>query len=260
MKALKALGQNFLTDKSIAEKIVALGELQPEDSVWEIGPGTGILTDEIIKNNVQLRAFELDRRLYKYLSARYQNRIILEQTDILQADWNSLIRKDGTPLKLIANIPYQITSPLLALLEEYSQFFSRIVLMVQKEVAERLSAKPGNKNYAPLTIRLRLVFDISSKIQVSREKFSPMPKVDSAVILLLPRENKPVIKHPEHFHKLLHAAFVHRRKTLANNLIPVLGKEKTEELAKLSYIDFGKRGEELAEGDFILLSDCLADL
>jgi len=260
MKALKALGQNFLTDTAIAEKIVSLGALQPADKVWEIGSGTGILTDEIIKYNVQLRAFELDRRLYKYLSARYKDRIILEQTDILQADWSSIIQKDGTPLKLIANIPYQITSPLLALLEEYSRFFSRLVLMVQKEVAERLSAQPGNKNYAPLTIRLRLVFDIFSKIQVSREKFRPIPQVDSAVILMLPRENKPVIKYPALFNKLLITAFAHRRKTLANNLIPALGKEKTEQLAKLSRIDFSKRGEELAEADFILLSDCLADL
>ena len=138
MKALKALGQNFLIDKTIASEIVALGDLHKGDKVWEIGPGTGILTDEILSWNVQLRAFELDKRLQKYLSEHYQGRFVLESTDILQANWDSLIQQDGYPLKLIANIPYQITSPLLALLEKHSKFFSRIVLMVQKEVAQRL--------------------------------------------------------------------------------------------------------------------------
>ncbi|HPB18304.1 MAG TPA: 16S rRNA (adenine(1518)-N(6)/adenine(1519)-N(6))-dimethyltransferase RsmA [Candidatus Cloacimonas sp.] len=260
MQALKALGQNFLIEESIAEEIVALAELQPSDKVWEIGPGKGILTTEIIKYNVQLRAFEIDKRLQKYLSERYGNNVLLEFTDILKADWFSYLQKDGSSLKLIANIPYQITSPLLSLLEKYSSFFSRLVLMVQREVAERLSAKPGNKHYAPLTIRLGLVYDIFSKLQVSREMFYPVPKVNSTVILMLPRANKPLISNPELFNKLLEMAFAHRRKTLANNLLPVLGAEKTAKLAELSQLNFKKRGEELAEEDFILLSDCWAAL
>ncbi|HQO17666.1 MAG TPA: 16S rRNA (adenine(1518)-N(6)/adenine(1519)-N(6))-dimethyltransferase RsmA [Candidatus Cloacimonas sp.] len=260
MQALKALGQNFLIEESIAEEIVALAELQPSDKVWEIGPGKGILTTEIIKYNVQLRAFEIDKRLQKYLSERYGNNVLLEFTDILKADWFSYLQKDGSSLKLIANIPYQITSPLLSLLEKYSSFFSRLVLMVQREVAERLSAKPGNKHYAPLTIRLGLVYDIFSKLQVSREMFYPVPKVNSTVILMLPRANKPLISNPELFNKLLKIAFAHRRKTLANNLLPVLGAEKTAKLAELSQLNFKKRGEELAEEDFILLSDCWAAL
>jgi len=260
MKALKSLGQNFLTDKSIAGEIVALGNLHFGDKVWEIGPGTGILTDEILTCNVHLRAFELDKRLQKYLSERYQDRIILENTDILHANWDSLIQQDGYPLKLLANIPYQITSPLLALLVKYAQFFSRIVLMVQKEVAQRLSAKPSSKHYSPLTIRLRLVYDIYSKIEVGKEKFNPVPKVDSTVILMLPRADKPIIKYPENFNKIINAAFAHRRKTLANNFIPVLGKEKTRVLENLSQINFRQRGEELEEKDFILLSELVSSL
>jgi len=139
MQALKALGQNFLIDETIAAEIVALAELQPSDKVWEIGPGKGILTTEIIKYNVQLRAFELDKRLQKYLTQRYGNKVLLEFTDILKADWLSYLQKDGGTLKLIANIPYQITSPLLYLLEKYSSSFSRIVMMVQKEVENGLA-------------------------------------------------------------------------------------------------------------------------
>ncbi|HNV92703.1 MAG TPA: 16S rRNA (adenine(1518)-N(6)/adenine(1519)-N(6))-dimethyltransferase RsmA [Candidatus Cloacimonas sp.] len=260
MKALKALGQNFLIDKTIASEIVALGDLHKGDKVWEIGPGTGILTDEILSWNVQLRAFELDKRLQKYLSEHYQGRFVLESTDILQANWDSLIQQDGYPLKLIANIPYQITSPLLALLEKHSKFFSRIVLMVQKEVAQRLCAQSHSKHYSPLTIRLHLVYDIYSKIQVNKEKFNPVPKVDSTVILLLPRTDKPIIKYPESFNNIIDAAFAHRRKTLANNFIPVLGKEKTKELENLSQINFRQRGEELEEKDFILLSELVSSL
>lgn len=260
MKALKSLGQNFLIDDNIAKDIVNLGNLQPEDKVWEIGPGRGILTEKILSYNVQLRAFELDGRLCNYLVERYGNKLILEHSDILKANWNDLIQQDGKSIKLIANIPYQITSPLLALLEKYATSFAQIILMVQKEVADRLCAEPGNKNYAPLTIRLRLNFNIRQKIQVCRYKFDPIPKVDSTVILMEPRLVKPIIQYPATFNRILNAAFAHRRKTLANNLIAAIGKEKTEALAKLSNIDFRKRGEELDEKDYILLSELISSL
>lgn len=260
IKALKALGQNFLTDLSLASDIVALGELSPGDKVWEIGPGKGILTDAILRHDVHLRAFELDRRLPEYLEERYGDRVNFEYGDVLRSDWDSLIALDGSPIKLIANIPYQITSPLLARLEEYHQAFSIIILMVQKEVAERLSAKAGTKSYAPLSIRLRLKFEISLAIQVGREKFDPSPNVDSAVIVMLPRQDSPELLYPQHFHPLLIASFAHRRKTLANNLFPLLGKDKTRALEQLSGIDFKRRGESLHEADFIRLSELMAVL
>lgn len=260
MKALKALGQNFLTDSSIAALIAAWGELKKGDRVWEIGPGMGILTDEILAYEVQLRAFELDRRLPEYLKNKYSDRVIWEFGDVLKADWDYLISLDRPPIKLIANIPYQITSPLLYKLEEHAYAFERIVLMLQKEVADRLCAQPGSKDYAPLTIRLKLLFDISKEFFVSRDKFEPMPKVDSAIVLITPRYDKPVISDPINFHRLVNAAFAHRRKNLSNNLLSLLGKEKTRELQKESRIDFTRRGESLEEDEFILLSELLATL
>ena len=260
MKALKELGQNFLTNQSIAEEIASLGELQAGDRVWEIGAGKGILTDAILQYPVQLRSFELDRRLFEPLSAKYGDSVDFEFVDVLKADWDALFAEDGYKVKLIANIPYQITTPLLALLEKYSDRFSIIVLMIQKEVAERLSAKAGTKSYAPLTIRLRLSFDINIAIQVNRVWFDPAPKVDSAVIVMKPRANRPDIANPTLFHRLLNAAFAHRRKTLGNNLSSLLGKEKTQRLHERSGIDFKRRGESLDEADFIRLSDILASL
>ncbi len=260
MQALKALGQNFLIDTSIAAGIAALGNLQPGDRVWEIGPGKGILTDAILEYDVWLRAFELDRRLPEYLSERYKDRVHFSFGDVLQSDWPALIEQDKAPLKLIANIPYQITSPLLYLLEKHQASFSVIVLMLQKEVAERLSAKPGTKSYAPLTIRLKLYFDIYTALQVNRESFSPSPNVDSAVIVMKPRSNPPILKQANAFHQILTAAFAHRRKTLANNLQALLGKEKTKELERVSGLDFKRRGETLEEADYILLSELMAAL
>lgn len=260
MKALKELGQNFLNNAGIAADIAELGELREGEVVWEIGAGKGILTDAILHYPVKLRSFELDRRLYEELAERYRERVDFVFGDVLRADWDELINTDGGGIKLIANIPYQITTPLLAKLELYQEHFSRIVLMVQKEVAERLSAKAGTKSYAPLSIRLRLLFDIHIALQVTREWFDPSPNVDSAVIVMTPRRNKPVITHPELFHRILIASFAHRRKTLANNLSPLLGKEKMLRLQELSSIDFKRRGESLDEEDYIRLSDILATL
>jgi len=260
MQPLKALGQNFLTDNSIAANIAALGNLQQGDRVWEIGPGKGILTDAILNYDVQLRAFELDRRLPEYLAERYDNRVNFTFGDVLRSDWQALIEQDKAPLKLIANIPYQITSPLLYMLEMHQASFSIIVLMLQKEVAERLSAKPGTKSYAPLTIRLRLFFDIVTAMQVGREYVDPSPNMDSAVIVMKPRQNPPTLKHPRAFHQILIAAFAHRRKTLGNNLQVLMGKDKTKSLEKLSGIDFKRRGETLEEADYILLSELMAAL
>ena len=260
MKALKELGQHFLNSTAIAEDIADLGDLIEGDYVWEIGAGKGILTDAILKHPVKLRSFELDRRLYDELSERYKDRVEFVFGDVLRADWESLFASDGSRIKLIANIPYQITTPLLARLEECQACFSRIVLMVQKEVAERLSAKAGTKSYAPLSIRLRLLYNISIAMQVDRNWFDPAPNVDSAVIVMIPRIDKPVINHPALFHRLLIAAFAHRRKTLANNLMTMIGKEKMLKLQEVSQMDFKRRGETLDEADYIRLSDILATL
>jgi len=260
MKALKELGQHFLTSSGLAETIVGLGDLQEGDRVWEIGPGKGILTEALLKHQIKLRAFELDRRLYEPLRTEFGNRVDFVFGDVLRSDWEALIAEDGMPIKLIANIPYQITTPLLARLEQYKQAFSIIVLMVQKELGERLCAMAGSKSYAPLTIRLRLSYHIKPEIQVPRTAFEPMPHVDSMVISMLPRKDAPLLTHPDVFTKLLDAAFAHRRKTLANNLQPYLGKDRFQKLKQLSDIDFSRRGESLDEAEFIRLAELVAAL
>ncbi|MDD3578793.1 MAG: 16S rRNA (adenine(1518)-N(6)/adenine(1519)-N(6))-dimethyltransferase RsmA [Candidatus Cloacimonetes bacterium] len=260
MKAIKDLGQHFLNNSDIALSIADLANLEPGETVWEIGPGTGILSAELIKRQVMLSAFELDKRMAEILHQRFSHNFRLVLRDILKVNWAEELAQAPNPIKLVANIPYQITSPLLYKLEEYSSHFSRIVLMVQKEVAERLSASPGTKSYGLMTLRLALKYDTQIKLMVGKEHFDPIPKVDSAVVLMLPRKKPADITHPELYHKLITASFAHRRKTLRNNLLPLIGRQKIKDLETSCEIDLGRRAETLYEADFIRLSNLVADL
>lgn len=258
MKALKELGQNFLTDTTIASQIAALGELCPGETVWEIGPGKGILTQALLHYGVKLTAYELDRRFEEPLRKRFGDSLELIRADILRLNWNEQLVNCPETIKLISNIPYQITSPLLSRLEEYSSRFELIALMVQKEVAERLTARVGTKEYGLMTIRLGLVFDINIALQVGRELFDPSPNVDSAVIVLKPRQVPPRLSHPELFYQLIHHAFMHRRKTLRNNLVRMLSKQDLAALDKHSKYDLSRRGESFSEAEFIDLCELLS--
>jgi 16S rRNA (adenine1518-N6/adenine1519-N6)-dimethyltransferase len=260
MKAIKELGQHFLTDVSIAGAIADLAEIRAGEQVWEIGPGTGILTSALITRGAHVTAFELDRRMASVLEERFDNNFRLVLQDILKVNWATELGQHDAPIKLVANIPYQITSPLLYKLEEFHSHFSCVVMMLQKEVAERLGASPGSKSYGPMTLRLGLHFDISTLIQVGKESFDPVPKVDSAVIRMRPRQCPAVINNAQVYHKVITAAFAHRRKTLRNNLIAVVGKAQIDALEAASGIAFSRRAETLHETDFIRISDLVAAL
>ena len=260
MKAIKELGQHFLIDPTIAEKIAALGDIQPSETIWEIGPGLGILSEAILRQGVKLKAFELDKRMAEVLETRFGDTIQLKMIDILKLNWQEELSVETNRIKLIANIPYQITSPLLYLLEKHHTSFECIVMMVQKEVADRLSAVPGNKSFGLITLRLGLLYQIQTALFVGKEMFDPVPKVDSAVIVMKPRQIPPQIGNPELFHKLFIAAFAHRRKTLKNNLIPLIGRPKIEQLEHSCNIELNRRAETLNEAEFIYLSDLIATL
>lgn len=257
MKALKELGQNFLIDSGIASAIADAGEIQAGDPVWEIGPGKGILTSQILQRGAKLTAFELDRRLEEPLKLQFGDSLKLLRADVLRVDWNELLATEPGTVKLIANIPYQITSPLLSLLEKHQSRFSRIVLMLQKEVAERLTASVGTKAYGLMTLRQQLLFDISILLQVPREMFDPVPGVDSAVIVMTPRLDPPRLQNPALFHQLIHHAFMHRRKTFRNNLMQMLSKLEIAALEKHSKLDLTRRGETFSEAEFIRLCDII---
>ncbi|MBW6514055.1 MAG: 16S rRNA (adenine(1518)-N(6)/adenine(1519)-N(6))-dimethyltransferase RsmA [Candidatus Syntrophosphaera sp.] len=254
MRPVKALGQNFLIRPDIAAEIVAQAGIGAADTVWEIGPGKGILTRALLKTGCSIKAFELDRRLEQPLRDEFGDSIELVMGDILKVNWPQELAEYDEPIKLAANIPYNITSPLLHHLEKHHQSFNRITLMVQQEVADRICASPNSKAYGVMTLRLRRIFDSEILMRVSRECFEPVPKVDSAVLSLKPRALPADIPDLKKYLSLISLAFAHRRKTLRNNLSSLADKSRLEQVQTQSGIDLGRRGESLSEAEFIALS------
>lgn len=254
MRPKQSLGQNFLVNWEIARQIVDLAEARPDDLVWEIGPGSGILTRALLERGCRVKAFELDERFEEHLRAEFGNSIDLAIKDILKVNWEEELERADEPVKLIANIPYNITSPLLSLLEKHHRHFVSATLMVQNEVARRICASPGTKAYGVMTLRLQRIFDPRIQMFVPRENFRPVPEVDSAVLSLKQRAVPPKIPDLKKYLSLITLAFAHRRKTLRNNLASMVPKENLGRLEEQSGIDLSRRGETLSEAEFITLS------
>lgn len=215
--AIKRLGQNFLIDPNIVRKIVALAELEPNDSVLEIGPGRGVLTGALCRVAGRVTAVEVDPRLHAYLSERQTEfpnlSLILDDAMIYPIESLPV----GTVV--VANLPYYLSTPLLFRLLDQRDRFPRMVLMLQNEVADRLVAKPGSKDYGVLTVMAQYAADITKAFRVSAQCFRPRPEVGSAVVLLRAKEQRELSREDESkFAALVKAAFAHRRKTLVNSL------------------------------------------
>lgn len=265
----KSLGQNFLTDIKILKNIVTAGDVQPTDNVIEIGPGIGALTEQLARSAKQVVAFEIDDRLMPVLEhtmAPYDNVTVINQ-DVLSVDLETAIQEHfsdpDAPLKLVANLPYYITTPILMQVLQSNVQFANIVVMMQKEVASRLSAEVGTKDYGALTLAVQYRVDATLAFTVSRTAFIPNPNVDSAIVSLTPREPLEVLPHNEkQLFKLFKVGFTMRRKTLWNNLITAFGKDDemkarlTEALADVD-LDPRIRAEKLSLEKFIDLHNAL---
>lgn len=264
----KSLGQNFLTDLNILKKIVAAAEVGEEDDVIEIGPGIGALTEQLAKSAHQVMALEIDSRLIPVLSetlSPYDNVKIVEQ-DVLKADLKELIAQnfDGRhKIKLVANLPYYITTPIVMHLLEVDVDFETIVVMMQKEVADRLAAQPGTKDYGSLSVAVQYEMDAKIAFIVPKTVFMPQPKVDSAIIALNRKDEKPDVPVDEpFFKKMVKGIFLHRRKSLWNNLQGLCGKdpstkEKLERALKNAEIEKSVRAERLSISQMVRLADNL---
>lgn len=257
IRAKKALGQNFLTDMNTVAMIAEAADIRPDDNVLEIGPGLGVLTHVLAERAGHVTAIELDERLFHKLNREldYPNLDVI-LGDALRFPYEQLEGK----FKVVANLPYYISTPLVSRLIDARENISTMVLMLQKEVAERLTAPPGGKEYGYLTVMVRLYADAKMLFTVSKEAFDPVPKVDSAVIRLDVRET-PAAPCSDYvlFEKVVSAAFSQRRKTLRNTL-KGSGMFTPEGLATLenSGIDPGRRAETLSVAEFAQLTDFLA--
>lgn len=222
MKKTKSLGQHFLASRAVLNRILAVISPQADELIIEIGAGKGALTLPLAERCRKVIAIEKDPDLVAYLSERKKENIVILEGDVLRVDFGELLREEATPreqTKLVGNLPYSISTPLLFQILETGDFFSSCVFLLQKEVAERLSAAPGSKKYAPLSILFDIEFEVRLHFCVAPGSFFPPPRVHSALISMRRRE-KPLfaIADSRRFRLFLRTAFAHRRKTLLNNL------------------------------------------
>lgn len=218
----KNLGQNFLQDKNIIDKIVNAPDYEDNNLVIEIGPGAGALTKELLKKVDRAILYEVDTRLEKILNKELSTFVNYELIfdDFLNRDVNKDIAKyDFDNLYIVANLPYYITTPIITKIINDKIPTNEIVIMIQKEVADRFSAKPGSKEYGQITVFLNYFFDIENVCSVSKNCFFPKPKVDSAVIKMKRKESNEYIKNFDVFNKLVKDSFRFKRKTIKNNLV-----------------------------------------
>ena len=265
----KKFGQNFLTDHNILTKITETADLSKEVNVIEIGSGIGSLSQYLLEEAAEVMAFEIDKSLIPILEetmAPYDN-FTLVSADILKVDLLSEIQKfknPNLPIKVVANLPYYITTPILMHLIESKIPFSEFVVMMQKEVADRIAASPKTKAYGSLSIAVQYYMEASVAFIVPRTVFIPAPNVDSAILKMVRREAPFVeVEDEEWFFKTMHSSFVHRRKTLMNNLQAAFGKESKPEIEKLlaqAEISPTIRGEALSIEEFAKLADALLPL
>jgi 16S rRNA (adenine1518-N6/adenine1519-N6)-dimethyltransferase len=262
----KSLGQNFLIDTNILKKIVSFANLTEDSGAIEIGPGIGALTEQLARTSKKVVAFEIDQRLLPILNdtlSPYPNVKIIHN-DVLEADVAEAMREefnDMDDIMVVANLPYYVTTPIIMKLLEEHLPIRGIVCMLQKEVADRISARPGTKDYGSLSIAVQYYTEAETVMIVPKTVFVPQPNVDSAVIRLTRREHPAVTVTDEtFFFQVTRASFAQRRKTLLNNLTSQLpeGKQKKEDILQAlsaSGIDPASRGVTLSFEVFGRLSD-----
>lgn len=262
----KSLGQNFLIDPNILRNITQAAGLTDHSGAIEIGPGIGALTEHLARASKKVLAFEIDGRLLPILEdtlSPYPNVTILHQ-DVLKADVKAVMKEqfaDIDDVMVVANLPYYVTTPIIMKLLEERFPLRGIVAMLQKEVADRIAAKPGTKEYGSLSIAIQYYTKAETVMIVPKTVFMPQPNVDSAVIRLTKRE-EPIVSvvNEKFFFEVIRKSFAQRRKTLLNNLVTGFGKENKEcilDCLHTSDIDPKRRGEALSIEEFGKLSDSL---
>ncbi len=249
----KSLGQNFIFDTNLLNAIALDGLVDKSDTVLEIGAGAGSLTKVLTEKAKQVISFEIDKSLSVYLDKIDASNLTLYYQDFLQADISKIVPNNT---RVIANIPYYITTPIIFKLVDNLPKFKSILVLIQKEVALRFSAQPNSKDYGITSVILQSIFDVKITRIVKRECFTPSPKIDSATVLLVPH-NKYKIDNFELFKNFARTAFSMRRKTLINNLKSSFDKQKIESALNNFNFNLMIRPEEISVENFINLYNFL---
>lgn len=257
----KKLGQNFLTDTNVISRILDSAALNSQDLIIEVGPGKGALTGRIAAIVNKIYAIEKDNFLFDELNKKYAtlNNLVIINEDALKTDFRSF--ECNTKIKFIANLPYNITSPILSKLTENRAIFSKIIIMIQKEVGSRLASEPGNKTYGALSVMIQTYFDVTHLFTVLPGSFRPKPKVDSVVIKLVPTQQYcSSIKDTKLYSRVVKSSFSSRRKMINNSLRNEFDKEDIEICLSKAGINGKNRAETLSISEFIQLSNSFYEL
>jgi len=241
MKAKKALGQNFLQDEGVIHNIVKIIHPQEGEKIIEIGPGQGAITQYLQVSGAELQLIELDHDLIPFLQHKYaiHNNVTLHHMDALK------LKLEGGPYKVVGNLPYNISSPLLISMLYQSKQVSQMIFMLQKEVVKRICAEPGEKLFGRLSVMLQHRFDCFGHLTIPPEAFIPRPKVDSQIVQLVTKKDPTDVPLPA-LEKLVKQAFSMRRKTIRNNLKKIVSLEQMEAVG----IDPGQRAETITVAQF----------
>jgi 16S rRNA (adenine1518-N6/adenine1519-N6)-dimethyltransferase len=264
-RAKKGLGQHFLRDPRIIYHIISRAGFQGADQVLEIGPGKGALTLPLAQTVAHITAVEKDRELIEFLEKRLSqkkiNNVTLIHADILKWDFQELARRDSSKIKVIGNLPYNISTPFLDKLVDNRACVSKAVLMFQLEIAQRLAAGPGSKTYGAMSVLVQYHAHATALLKVPRDAFSPKPKINSMVLELDFEHPHPTRAVDEaNFRKVVKGAFSHRRKTVLNSLKDYFPSPEREQIVVAitrCNIDPGSRAETLNIDDFIRLASAI---
>lgn len=262
----KSLGQNFLIDANILDKIIRASDIGENDIVIEVGTGIGTLTKELAERAKKVYAIEIDKKLIPIVeetTSQYNN-IVLINKDFLETQLTDIVEEKNSPVKVIANIPYYITTPIIMKCLESEIFVDTLVLMIQKEVAERLGASASTKQYGSLSVAVQYYANVEFVSKVSKTSFYPVPNVDSGIVKLRKKpETDLTLKDKELFFQVTRGSFAKRRKTILNSLIgytDFFTKELVKKALEHAEIDPKRRGESLDIIEFAKLSNSFFEL
>ena len=260
LKANKSLGQNFLINEQIIDDIVKVANVNEDDLIIEIGPGLGSLTSKLADNAKKVVAIELDQNMIEILKERFSiyKNVEIIHGDIMKVDLKEIIGEEKK-VKIVANLPYYITTPIVMKLLEENLKMESITVMVQKEVGERFCAIPGGKEYGAITVSINYYSDPKIVLDVPKDNFNPVPEVDSCVVQLKLKENHIELKDKKLFFRLIKIAFSQRRKNIGNSLTGIgMTKQEVKEMLEALSLDINLRAENLSINQYAQIANYIA--
>ena len=264
MAMQKKFGQNFLVNADARKKIIDSLDIDENSTVWEVGPGLGSMTDEILGRGAKLTAFEIDHGFARLVRQFFENysekgKFELVEGDVLKT-WKKYSDEHGVAQRFFGNLPYNVAATIIADTINEGVRFDKAVVTIQKEVAQRMTAKEGTENYSSFSVLCQWAYNVKNIVDLAGGNFWPVPNVASRVVLMTKREGFPRCKNPKLFMKMLRQLFSSRRKTVRNNMLALAGNEKTDLALEKAGIKGSVRAEDLSVDMLLKLSDALNEV